>query len=240
MEKSNLTLTTLLILSATLITGCDKDSKWTLLWQDNFDSFDSARWEKAAHTFGVNDSRFVEKNVTFQNGIMKLHLTDEPAGGKLYAGAEYRTRDSFLYGKFEVRMKFASGSGVVSSFFTYKDPSHPRWNEIDIEVLGRDTRKMQFTHWWNKTPDFKPVTYDLDFAVDEDFHIYVFEWLPKYIKWYIDGKLMHTAADNIPDLSQKIMMNIWICNLTDWAGKFDKNILPVYAEYDYVKYYELR
>tara|TARA_Y100000996_G_scaffold364263_1_gene308392 strand:+ start:212 stop:382 length:171 start_codon:yes stop_codon:yes gene_type:complete len=40
---------------------------------------------------------------------------------KPYHGAEYRTVEPFLYGRFEARMKTASGSGVVSSFFSIRD-----------------------------------------------------------------------------------------------------------------------
>ena len=57
-----------------------------------------------------------------------------------YFGGELRTKESFLYGRFEARFKSAQGDGLVSSFFTYQDElingSHI-WNEIDIEVLGR-------------------------------------------------------------------------------------------------------
>ncbi|MCR6637587.1 MAG: family 16 glycosylhydrolase [Sporocytophaga sp.] len=35
---------------------------------------------------------------------------------KEYKGAELRTNESFLYGRFEVSMKSAEGSGLVSSF----------------------------------------------------------------------------------------------------------------------------
>ena len=38
-----------------------------------------------------------------------------------YRGGELRTYESFRYGRYEVRMKSALGSGVVSSFFTYRD-----------------------------------------------------------------------------------------------------------------------
>jgi endo-1,3-1,4-beta-glycanase ExoK len=216
------------------------DSQWQLAWQDNFDKFDSNRWEIATHTFIINDSQFVEKNVTFQNGTMKLHLTAEPAGEQKYSGAEYRTKDSYLYGKFEVRMKFAAGSGVVSSFFTYKDPMEPKWNEIDIEVLGKDPNTMQLTHWWDKMPSFLPITYYMGFDATKDFHTYAFEWLPGCIRWTIDGVEKHVVTQNIPDQPQKIMMNVWICNITSWAGKFDPNVLPVFAEYDYVKYYKMK
>ena len=36
-----------------------------------------------------------------------------------YLGAELRTKESFLYGRFEARFKSAQGDGLVSSFFTY-------------------------------------------------------------------------------------------------------------------------
>ena len=53
-------------------------------------------------------------------------------------GAELRTLEPVLYGKFEARYKPAQGEGLVSSFFVYNDdtPNTP-WVEIDIELLGR-------------------------------------------------------------------------------------------------------
>tara|TARA_A100001037_G_scaffold303431_1_gene337427 strand:+ start:557 stop:769 length:213 start_codon:yes stop_codon:yes gene_type:complete len=40
---------------------------------------------------------------------------------KPYSGGELRTLNSYLYGRYEVRMESAAGDGVVSSFFTYRD-----------------------------------------------------------------------------------------------------------------------
>ena len=47
------------------------------------------------------------------------------------------------YGRFEARLRFAPGDGVVSSFFLWKDGSErpgAAWNEIDIEKVGTDCR----------------------------------------------------------------------------------------------------
>ena len=38
-----------------------------------------------------------------------------------YRGGELRTDQAFQYGRFETRMKAAPGSGVVNSFFLYRD-----------------------------------------------------------------------------------------------------------------------
>ena len=62
-----------------------------------------------------------------------------------YRGAELRTVDSFLYGRFDARFKPAQGDGLVSSFFIYNDdnPNTP-WAEIDVEVLGVYSNVVDF------------------------------------------------------------------------------------------------
>ena len=52
------------------------DSNFTFLWRDDFDYFDSTRWEKKDdHTWGGNQSLFVDENIVFQDGYMILCLT---------------------------------------------------------------------------------------------------------------------------------------------------------------------
>jgi len=97
-------------------------SQWELVWEDDLDEFDPDRWEIATHTFRNNLVQFVKENVTFEEGIMKLHLTNKRAKERRYSGAEYRTKEQFLYGKFVVRMKAAVVGGGVSSFFIYLVP----------------------------------------------------------------------------------------------------------------------
>lgn len=214
------------------------DDIWTLVWQDEFDSFDPTRWRKATHTWDDNLAQFVPENVTFQNGTMRLHLTDQQTAERDYAGAEYRTINMYRYGKFVVRMKAAPGSGIVSSFFTYRAPPEPVWNEIDIEFLGKNTNQIHFNHWWDEWPNCSPVTFTLDYAADVEFHEYSIEWRPHYIKWAVDGNTVYVATEDIPIYPQQVMMNIWISDNVPWAGPFNPSVLPVYAEYDYVRYYQ--
>jgi len=39
---------------------------------------------------------------------------------KNYKGAEYRTKETFIYGRFEVSYKPPAGDGFLASFFTYQ------------------------------------------------------------------------------------------------------------------------
>ncbi len=42
---------------------------------------------------------------------------------KPYKGAEIYSNQSYLYGRYEMRMRVANASGVLSTFFTYKNGS---------------------------------------------------------------------------------------------------------------------
>ncbi len=165
-----------------------------------------------------------------------------PAGlraAKPYNGAEYRTKASYLYGRFEVRLKSQGREGMLASFFTYND-NYPAtdWNEIDIEILGRYTDDVQFN---TITPgQVNHVSHQyVGFDPSRDYHVYGFEWTPSYVAWFIDSVEVyrqtggHIATLTIP---QKIMMNVWLPAAVGWAGTWNEAVLPAFAFYDWVSY----
>tara|TARA_B100000073_G_scaffold320247_1_gene299791 strand:- start:1017 stop:2078 length:1062 start_codon:yes stop_codon:yes gene_type:complete len=164
---------------------------------------------------------------------------------KPYRGAEYRTIDEFLYGRFEVKMKTAIGSGVVSSFFTIDDywangqSSTSNWREIDFEALGNISNAIQTNIITAYETHHEELIYT-PFYPYNSFHIYAFEWTPLSIKFFIDDQLVRQDYNDYVsthNTAQKIMMNIWQPIWENWVGEFDESILPVYAFYDWVKYY---
>lgn len=54
---------------------------FTLMWVDNFNSWDLLRWDKATHTWSGNNALFTPDNVVFQDGYMILCLTMPGATG---------------------------------------------------------------------------------------------------------------------------------------------------------------
>ena len=152
-------------------------------------------------------------------------------------GAEFRTLEPVLYGKFEARYKPAQGEGLVSSFFVYNDdtPNTP-WVEVDIELLGRFPRVVDMNTITNTShlrTHFNPFNTHLDFFE------YGFEWTPDYVAWFINGEEVYRqTADHVADLnhSAKIMMNIWNPVFDDWVGIWDERVLPRFAYYDWVRY----
>jgi len=57
------------------------NNNFILLWEDNFDSWDTNRWEKATHTWDGNNSDFIHDNVVFMSGYMILCLTTPSTTG---------------------------------------------------------------------------------------------------------------------------------------------------------------
>ena len=167
--------------------------------------------------------------------------------GQQYFGGELRTKDSFLYGRFEARLKSAQGDGLVSSFFTYQDElinGGHIWNEIDIEVLGRWSNIVNMNTITPGQSSHLRESLIKDLNAHSDFNDYAFEWTPNYVAWFINGKEYY--RQDLPTHAyiatlrhpQKIMMNLWVPVYEDWVGKWNEDIIPRFAYYDNVSYYE--
>ncbi len=173
--------------------------------------------------------------------FLLLPATLVMAQPKKYVGAEIRTKEAFLYGRFEVKMKSCEASGMLMSFFTFYDSPDfvTNWNEIDIEILGRYNNEVQFNAIVgnHQMHEHRQV---LTYNPHELYHVYAFDWTPEYISWSVDGKELHKqTGEHIAKMNkaQKIMMNIWPSEFWEWTGPWKEDKLPLEAMYEYVKYY---
>ena len=189
------------------------------------------------------DCYWYKGNTSLDNGMLSLSIDAPKSSSPLYSGAEYRTADFYGYGYYETSMQAIKNPGVVSSFFTYTGPSDNNpWDEIDIEILGKDTTKVQFNYYTNAQGNHE-FMYDLGFDASEGFHTYGFDWQPDHIDWYVDGQKVYSANQNIPSTPGKIMMNTWPGvsdpnnkdNVIDWLQAYDGKT-PLTAHYLWVTY----
>lgn len=168
---------------------------------------------------------WAEDHVNFTDNGMTLKISDEPGEQTPYTAGEYQRRGFFGHGRYEVIMRAAKGSGIVSSFFTHTsayfgDPH----DEIDVEFLGNDTTRVHF-NYFNNGKIAKPFIYDLPYDAADEFHLYAFEWTEETIRWFIDDELIRElpipASPLPPTTSSRVMMNIWTGSPAQyaWHGK---------------------
>lgn len=184
----------------------------------------SGRWSNGPYM--LNDWRRSQTQI--DNG---MRLTIDPAtdGKTAYSSGEVQSRATYGHGYYEATLQAASGSGIVSGFFTYTGPPFGRpWNEIDVEILGKNTREAVLTyHLAGKS---RSRTVKLAFDSAAGLHHYAFDWQPGYIRWYINGTQVHEETGDglpLPNEPQKLMVHLWATEQSrEWAGPFDPAAIP--------------
>lgn len=195
---------------------------------DSFAVLDESRWRIADGwsngSWTANDWRRTQIR-RIPSGI-QITLGRNPGGSdKRFSSGELQSEDVYQYGYFETRMQAPRGSGLVTGFFTYTRPTGENsWDEIDIEILGRDTRSIQLTYFRNGQRHIETIPLGFDAA--EGLHTYGFEWRPERIRWYVDGRMVHEENGTngpIPHRRQRLYLHLWNTDtLTEWLGR----ILP--------------
>lgn len=163
---------------------------------------------------------------TPSGALLAMHRVK--GASKPCTAAEMQTAGHYSYGRYEVVMRPARGSGLVSSFFTYTggyfgDPH----DEIDIEFLGKDTTKVHF-NYFRKGKTGADEIFDLPFDAADADRLYAFEWTPERITWYVEGVPYYTTPTGdagLPVAPGKIFVNVWQGEqwIEQWTGA------PTYA-----------
>jgi endo-1,3-1,4-beta-glycanase ExoK len=176
------------------------------------------------------ESEWRRSQISLSPEGLRLTLSLAPEGSrKMLAGGEVRTHERFRYGYFETRLRIPRDPGLISGAFTYvgrDDGKAPE--EIDIEFLGRATKRAELTIHENYRSTHEKI--DLPFDAAEGFHSYAFDWAPNRVRWFVDGKMVHevkgqTAASLTRP--QQLMISLWATkNLHAWAGEIDPSRGP--------------
>ena len=158
-----------------------------------------------------------KSNVHYENGIMRLGITEEAATAWLddaevefdYTAGEARTQNYYHYGDYEVSMKPSANPGTASTFFVCTGPYDTKFvlDENGDYVLDENGQRTTVANahdeidieflgkdttkvQFNFFVDGKggnEYMYDLGFDASEEFHRYGFRWAPDSITWFVDG-----------------------------------------------------
>lgn len=185
------------------------------------------KWYKADFVYVNHSNRtgWEADNIRFHDDGIDLVMLREQKGDAPFTGAEYQRRGRYHYGRYEIVMRAAPGSGLVSGFFTHTDGSQggDPHDEIDIEILGRNPNQVElnyFHHGVMAGAEIITVGYD----VTEDFQLYAFEWDPGEIRWYIGDQLVYSADGSehpLPQTPQRLMISIKVFSPSQysWTGR---------------------
>jgi MYXO-CTERM domain-containing protein len=166
------------------------------------------------------------------------------AEAKSYKGAEVYSLKTMLYGRMEMRMQMIRGSGLLSTFFTYKPGSEVNgelWEETDIEILG----KNDATTWQSNLITGNPrmtseQLYTEPLSLADGYHTYALEWTPDYVSWSIDGALVRKTVGGQANAlvnPETVRFNAWASDSVGWAGALDDTALPAYQFVNWIKVY---
>jgi beta-glucanase (GH16 family) len=232
---------------------------FSLVFRDDFDTLDAARWQIMTHSWDSNLALFSAESVKVDGGLLSLSLlpaadgtTDDTGNAKQFLGAEVRSRDTVTYGRVTARANFAAGSAVISALVTIYTPwPADNWNELDMEFLGANPDRIQFnTMVYTGEPTTAPVTESvtptqdpheqaLAFDPSSDFHTYSMEWTPEGASFSIDEQVLYRWTTNIAlmNLAQNVLLTIWASSSADWAGPVTDATSHAVARYDWLELY---
>jgi beta-glucanase (GH16 family) len=245
------------------------NANWVLTWSDEFDAPDGSapdpkKWttETGGDGWGNKELEYYtasRKNSRIEKGNLVIEAQKEKFTGPDgvthdYTSARLKTDKLFTqkYGKFEARIRIASGQGMWPAFWMLGDDistvGWPACGEIDImENVGAEpTRILGSLHgpgFSGANPLHAPYVVPSGNVADE-FHVFAVEWEPEEIRFYVDGHLYetHTPSDLPPnarwpfDHPFYLILNVAVGG--NWPGSPDASTkFPPQMLVDYVRVY---
>ncbi len=163
-------------------------------------------------------------NVKYENGLMKLGITEEKATAWVgdaaveynYTAGEARTQNYYHYGDFEVSMKPSANPGTASTFFTCTGPYDTKFvldanGDYVLDENGQrvtvenphDEIDIEFlgkdtTHvqfnFFVNGVGGNEYMHELGFDASQGFHTYGYRWEPNAITWFVDGVAVYKVT----------------------------------------------
>lgn len=259
----------------TFVESSKTGDAWTLVWSDEFNQKDGAapdptKWNYdegvGNNGWGNNELEYYTsrpQNISIHNGNLVITAIREdyvdPSNGggvRKFTSARIKTRELFsqAYGRFEARIKIPAGAGLWPALWMLGDNIRsvgwPACGEIDVmENIGKE---LSMVHGTIHGPGYSAaagisspyvLTGGRRFA--DDYHLFVVEWEPNAIRFYVDNDLYATrtpadlpsGAGWVYDHPFFILLNLAVGG--NWPGPPDvSTTFPATMLVDYVRVYQ--
>src|SRR4051812_44915559 len=175
----------------------------TLVWQDEFEGTgppNMARWDQETGLIRNNERQYYTRgrseNARLEDGKLVIEARREPFQGASYTSASLTSRETWTYGRVEVRAKLPKGRGTWPAIWmlgsNIRDVGWPECGELDImEHVGFDPGRIHaniHTKAYNHVLKTNKGNNIVVPGVDEAFHVYSATWTANQISVAIDGQ----------------------------------------------------
>ncbi len=229
-----------LTLVAPLLAEPPARGKWQLTFSDEFDgnALDSKRWEpESGSPTHILSSRWPE-NIVVKDGLCRLVTKKESRGGKEWTSAHFWTRTfRQKYGYYEARYRYNSTTGLNNAFWlmTRANEATPTLKfELDINEGHTPSEINMNIHQWAGTHSAKSEKFISTLDLSRDFHVYGFEWSEKELIWYLDGREIRRAKNEIAHGEVPVIFSTAVMK---WAGEITDKLDGSSMDVDYVRVY---
>ncbi len=238
-----------------------EDPQWQLSWSDEFNGsglLDSAKWNYEEGFIRNQEKQYYTRarveNARQEDGCLVIESRKEDFKDGHYTSASVITagRQSFLYGRIEVRAKLPTGKGTWPAIWMLGDSIRqigwPACGEIDImENVGYDPQRIHANIHTTAYNHVKKTGKGASILADkpwETFHLYALEWYEDRLEFFFDNhhyftfKNEGTGSEVWPfDKPHYLILNTAIGGA--WGGQqgIDDAIFPQKFLIDYVRIY---
>ena len=169
--------------------------------------FSGFTWNKIDWDGADKNSGLYNKNVLIENNNLVLSLHEGSGIGSQVESVA----SNYHYGQYTATIKAVpptiSPEGVCQGFFYYHDDN----SEIDVEILSKDPGFVYFTVQGGEY--FRILVPNQS----TQYHEYGFSWTNDQVEFLLDGEVVATTKENIPDKPGYIILNNW-SGVPDWSG----------------------
>ena len=181
------------------------EAGWKLVFSDDFngDSIDETKWEARSFT-GF-------KHAKVKDGKLMIDVDFGGKDGKTLETSSIWTKQSFLYGFFEARLKFTKQPGWWAAFWLYGDTvGDPFVDGFEIDIFedyytrrlddkGNSRAIIDHNLHLVCNATLKSWNYmePLKGSIDE-YHTIAVKWTPFEITYYMDGEVARSSAAHSP------------------------------------------
>ena len=209
-------------------------------------ALDTTKWHDHNPSWlGRAPALFARRNVAVRNGRLQLtaraeEVRDAPPGFHSFTTAAVKSKTTIKYGYFEVKAR-PMKARISSGFWFYNDTER-EWTEIDVFEIcgtGADCTYTQHMHVHvfrapNETRHWSMGgTWRAPFDLIEEDHVYGLAWDERFIRWYVDGRLIREQANT--HWHQPLYLNLDAETQPDWFGLPSVDDLPATFSIEYVR-----